>query len=419
MSVQTESAGMSGIDSRRQRLRADSDSDRVGRIQLYGGERDLHETLGYNDSPDVEEFWELYNRADIAKAIVDKPAKATWGEGVTVHAPDADSVPPDRGDDHLHDSFESMKREMGLISALVRADIVSRIGRHGVMVLGVNDGRSLKQPLGSASELKYVTPLSERRIQDFDLGENPTNERFNLPTTWHLDFEDEENREVHWSRVVHIVEQQREHAVYQVPILRPIYNRVLDWQKVIGGSAEMFWRGADRKLVANLDPDAGRLDDEDDMKEQVEEMRHGLRDTVYGRGLSIDALGGNDVDPTGVKDAILDAIASETDIPKRILIGSESGELASTQDRANFYGNMEDRRRQHAGPGILRPFVDRLQKADILPDGDFKIHWPELFVLDAMEEAEIQAKQAQAVERLDGVGWLSEDEKRELVGLSG
>ena len=404
----------------RERNRATlSSSDRVNRIQLYGGDRDLHETLGYKDDPGVDEFWELYNRADIAKAIIDKPVKATWAEGVTIHSPDADTVPPERGVDAVHDAFERMKRERAVVSSLMRADIVARIGRLGALVLGVNDGRSLKQPLGEADELKYVTPLSERRIEDFDLGENPRSERYNLPKQWHLDFEDEENREVHWTRVIPIAEQQREHAVYQVPILRPIYNRILDWQKIIGGASEMFWRGADRKLVANLDPDAGRLDDTDDMKEQVEEMRHGLRDTVYGRGLSIDALGGNDVDPSGVADTILDAISSETNIPKRLLTGSESGELASTQDRANFFGNMEDRRRQHAGPGILRPFVKRLQRATILPDGDFEVAWPELFVPNAADEADIAAKKANAVQRLNDVDWLDEDEKREIVGIDG
>lgn len=408
---------MSGISENRQRLSAKHDSDRVSRLQLYDGERDLHDTLGYNDTPGVEEFWQLYNRADIAKAIIEKPVKATWSQGVSVF--DAgDSEVPDEGDDDLRDEFDQLKRESGLISELTRADIVSRIGRHGVMVLGVNDGRSLEQPLGEASELKYVTPMSERRIQDFDLGENPTDPRYNLPVRWHLDFEDDQNREVHWTRVIHIAEQQREHAVYQVPILRPVYNRVMDWQKVIGGAAEMFWRGADRKMVATLDPDAGRLDDEDDLAAQIEEMRHGLRDTVYGRGLGIDQLDGEDVDPTGVKDAILDAISSETDIPKRILIGSERGELASTQDRANFYGNMEDRRRQHAGPNILRPFVNRLQRADILPETNFKIHWPNVFVLDEMEKAEIASQKAQAVERLNDVDWIDDDEKRELVGLS-
>jgi hypothetical protein len=139
---------------------------------------------------------------------------------------------------------------------------------------------------------------------------------------------------------------------------------------------------------------------------------------VYGRGLGIDQLDGEDVDPTGVKNAILDAISSETGIPKRILIGSEKGELASTQDRANFYGNIADRRAMHANGDMLRPFVDRLQKATIVPDGDYRIYWPEVHELGKSERAEIQANRAQAIKQLDGVGWIDDAEKRELVGLA-
>ena len=391
-----------------------ADENRFATLELYGGKRDMHSTLGYDDSLTINQYWNLYARADIAKAVVDKPPKATWKNDVTVHAADAR---PDADDDSIREDFEELKRKQGILRDIQRADIVSRIGRHGVMVLGVNDGRSLEQPLGEATELKYVTPMSERRIQDFALGENPTSERYNQPVMWQLDFEDEEAKPVHWTRVIHIAEQKREHAIYQIPPLQPIYNRIMDWQKVIGGASEMFWRGADRKVVANLDPDAGKLQDEEELETQVEEMRHGLRDTVYARGLSLDSIDGEDVDPRGVKEVILDAIASETGIPKRILVGSESGELASTQDRANFYGNIEDRRRNHAGPEILHPFVDRLQRAGIITEGDFAIHWPELFVLDEMERAEIQAKKARAISNLNDAEWLDEDEKRELMGL--
>lgn len=410
---------MSGIGDRRTLLNGDVSSDIVSRMQLYDGERDLHDTLGYDDALEVEQFWDLYTRADIAKAIIDKPVEATWTDGFTIHSVEYDK-PPERGADSIHDEFESVKRAIGLHSELVNADIVSRIGRYGVLVLMVNDGRALNQPIGDATELKDVQPLSERRVVDYELGENPTNARYNLPVEWQLDFEDdsEPSKDVHWTRVVHIAEQQREHPVYGIPALEPVYNRVMDWQKVIGGAAEMFWRGADRKMVATLDPDAGRLDDENDLKAQVEEMRHGLRDTVYGRGLGIDQLDGEDVDPTGVKNAILDAISSETGIPKRILIGSERGELASTQDRANFYGNIADRRAMHANGDILRPFVDRLQKATIVPEGDYRIYWPEVHELGKSERAEIQASRAEAVSKLNEVDWISEQEKRELVGLS-
>jgi hypothetical protein len=410
---------MSGIEDRREILHGGVSSDSVSRMRLYDGERDLHETLGYDDSLEVEEFWDLYTRADIAKAIIDKPAEATWTDGFTVHSAEYDK-PPERGEDPIHDEFESVKHDIGLHSELVNADIVSRIGRYGVMVLMVNDGRALDQPIGDATELKDVQPLSERAIVDYRLGENPTNPRYNLPVEWELDFEDDDEggKEVHWSRVVHIAEQQREHPVYGIAALEPVYNRVMDWQKVIGGAAEMFWRGADRKMVATLDPEAGRLDDEDDLKEQVEEMRHGLRDTVYGRGLGIDQLDGEDVDPTGVKNAILDAISSETGIPKRILIGSERGDLASTQDRANFYGNISDRRANHAETDIFRPFVDRLQRATIVPDGDYRVYWPSVHELGKSERAEVQASRAEAISKLNDVDWISEQEKRELVGLA-
>ena len=410
---------MSGIADRRVILKGGLSSDLVSRLSLYDGERDLHETLGYDDALNVEQFWDLYTRADIAKAIIEKPVEATWTQGFTIHSTEFDK-PPERGEDEIHDEFESVRRSLGLHSEIVNADIVSRIGRFGVLVLMVNDGRSLSQPIGNATELKDIQPLSERRVTDYKLGTNPTNDRYNLPVEWELDFEDDEepSKDVHWSRVVHIAEQQREHPVHGVPALEPVYNRIMDWQKVVGGASEMFWRGADRKLVANLDPDAGRLDDEDDVKEQVEEMRHGLRDTIYGRGLSIDALGGNGVDPSGVKNMILDSISSETGIPKRILIGSERGELASTQDRANFYGNIADRRAKHGNDNILRPFVDRLQRATIIPDGEYRAFHPEVHELGKSERAEIQANRANAIKQLDGVDWIDDSEKRELVGLA-
>jgi hypothetical protein len=409
---------MSGIDDRRSVLHGDVSSDMVSRMQLYDGDRDLHETLGYDDALEVGQFWDLYTRADIAKAIIDTPVQATWTDGFTIHSAEYDT-PPERGVDGIHDQFESVKRDVGLHSEFVTADIVSRIGRFGVMVLMVNDGRALDQPVGDATELKDVQPLSERRVVDYRLGENPTNPRYNLPVEWELDFTDDDDagKDVHWTRVVHIAEQQREHPVYGIPALEPVYNRVMDWQKLIGGAAEMFWRGADRKMVATLDPDAGRLDDESDLQAQIEEMRHGLRDTVYGRGLGIEQLDGEDVDPSGVKNAILDAISSETGIPKRILIGSERGDLASTQDRANFYGNISDRRANHAEADILRPFVDRLQRATIVPDGDYRVFWPSVHELGESERAEVQATRAEAISKLNDVDWISEQEKRELVGL--
>jgi uncharacterized protein len=66
-------------------------------------------------------------------------------------------------------------------------------------------------------------------------------------------------------------------------------------------------------------------------------------------------------------DAIMDMIAGGSRVPKRILLGSERGELASTQDKENFDARVKDRRKDHAGPNVFRPFVDRLVWMGALP----------------------------------------------------
>lgn len=46
--------------------------------QQYGGERDIYQALGYKLKLDWSDYWTQYSRQDIAKAIIDRPVKATW-----------------------------------------------------------------------------------------------------------------------------------------------------------------------------------------------------------------------------------------------------------------------------------------------------------------------------------------------------
>ena len=42
------------------------------------------------------------------------------------------------------------------------------------------------------------------------------------------------NRKVHWTRVIHIAESTLENPIYGIPRLRPVYNRLMDIEKVTG-----------------------------------------------------------------------------------------------------------------------------------------------------------------------------------------
>ena len=51
---------------------------RIG-LQSYNGDRDIYQALGYMKTILYEDYAARYIRQDIAKAIIDRPAKATWG----------------------------------------------------------------------------------------------------------------------------------------------------------------------------------------------------------------------------------------------------------------------------------------------------------------------------------------------------
>ena len=93
-------------------------------------------------------------------------------------------------------------------------------------------------------------------------------------------------------------------------------------------------------------------------------------------------------------------ISAVTGIPKRILTGSERGELASTQDKSEYLSFVSGRRGEYAEPNIVRPFVDRCMKFGVLPkakDDNYDIAWEDLFVLNEKERVEVGKARAMAL----------------------
>ena len=104
-------------------------------------------------------------------------------------------------------------------------------------------------------------------------------------------------------------------------------------------------------------------------------MMHGLNRYLRTQGVDAEQLapGMQGADPSNIIDKELDFIAGAAGIPKRILIGSERGELASTQDEAAWSSRIMERREQHATPNMLAPTIDRLMKLGCLDRQGYEI----------------------------------------------
>jgi hypothetical protein len=240
-----------------------------------------------------------------------------------------------------------------------------------------------------------------------------------LPETYRIDMSrknkefvsetgDQGTQIVHWSRTIHIAEDLLEDDVYGRPILLRVLNTVFNDTKVEAASAEAFWQLADKILVASIDAQAQlQQGDIDALSAQLAEIMHDLRRQISLKGGNLDWVGGDTPDPTGLAELIGTKLGAGAGIPKRILYGSERGELASSQDERNYLGTVQDRQTQHAGPNIVRALIDRLiEFGAVRPPGreGYEVQWANPHEPTEQEVAERNKAAADTAKALTPVG---------------
>jgi hypothetical protein len=381
----------------------------------FEGDRDMYTTLGYPQTISFAQFLGEYLRGDIAGRVVDLPASDTWRTAPVV----ADGESGDRGqgsgvrgqgtaETPFEQAFAALDARLHVWHYLERLDRLSGIGRFGVLLLGAHDGLALDEPLKQGSlkrpeDVLYLSVYSEGSTQILTFDREPQSARFGLPETYQIQLGSPGlgfgAAVVHWSRLIHVAEGLTEDEVYGRPRLERIYNRLQDLMKIVGGGSEAAWRVMDRGLHADVQ--AGfELKDPEQVSDEIEEYLHGLRRFIRTQGIDIKTLGAEMVDPSGLFGILISLIAAASDIPQRILIGAEAGELASSQDAAQWAGQIRARRTKFAEPMLLRPFIDRLLWAGALPPaqgGTYTVAWQPLFELDELQRGQVAAAYAGAV----------------------
>jgi uncharacterized protein len=198
--------------------------------------------------------------------------------------------------------------------------------------------------------------------------------------------------------------------VYGIPRLKPVFDRLEDLLKVVGGSAEFFFRGAQRLIGLEGLPDYQlQPGDEAAFTQSIEEFQHRLKDYIRVEGATIKELSGQAASPRDHFDVLIDLIAGTTGIPKRILTGSERGQLASEQDQEAWLQRVSRRQTTFAETVLLRPLIDRLLLLGALPAPaqPYTVVWENLFALSAEKQAAVARDIATALSQYAGPGMAS------------
>jgi hypothetical protein len=386
------------------------------------GDRDLDAMCGYPEKITNSQYVTMYRRQEIANRVVDILPNECWKDYPNIWETEEER------ETEFEKAVDRVAAKTDLFSYLHRVDRISGIGRFGILFLGFDDGQEFDQPAPGFDEtgpsetrgdanILYYRVFGEGSVSIMEFEDERTNPRYGQPRYYSLTFQEHptstettaQNHRVHWSRVVHVADNLIESEIFGAPRMEPVYNRLLDLRKVVGGSAEMFWKGAFPGLSFEVDPKHGDFSEEERqaLREDVRSYAEGLQRYITMVGVSVKSLEPQVADPTNHTKNLLMVIAMNLGVPMQTFMGSQQGQLDSPQDAILWRERIALRKERHVTPKIIRPTIDRLIQAGVLPEPSpqtdqplpYMVRWQPMAPLSIIEQAEVAKSLAEALAR--------------------
>jgi hypothetical protein len=392
--------------------------------KLLDPRRDIEEECGHPKVLTTSDFKYAFERGDIAQRVVSVLPTESWAHDPEVYETE------DAEETKFEKAWIALEKEQHIYSHLGRVDILSGIGRFGVLMLGLDDGGELSQPVGTITgrdkaerlsgehKLLYLRPFDESLVRVNKIETDVHHPRYGQPTEYNIDFADTTlgiqadpaavtstvTKAVHWTRIIHICDNRTNSEVFGLPRMQVVFNRLLDLSKIAGGSGEMFWKGGFPGLSLESTPIDGVLPtiDVTATKEQMEAYMNGLQRYIATAGMQVKSLSTQIADPTAHMESQIRLIAMAIGVPWRILMGVEVGQLASEQDLSIWNRRLMRRREAYISPFVIAPLVDRLIQLAVLPElGEegYQIYWPDLNAPSDEQKATVAEKRTNAISK--------------------
>lgn len=384
----------------------------------HEGARDMYDVCGWPRQLVFQHYLNMYERGGIAARVVNAPCDTCWKKPPRLYEDTGVDVLPGetRGLTPFEEDWQYLVEELDLLRHLYEADKRSRIGRFGILLIGVSVKRfgRLDQPLRDGmlrnpQDILYFNTFHEGRVKEIIGNVDRESPQFGLPEFYDIEFGSdvpgftmpgETLQRVHASRVIHIAETALENDVFAQPAMKGIYNNLENIEKVVGGAAEMFFQGARRTLHFKVNPEAHFGPEERArIEDHIYALIHNLKASIVSQGGEVETLASITPDPTGNFHVNLQIISGHTNIPQRKLVGSEQGELASSQDEHNWNDFCQSRNANYTGPRLVLRTGTRLIALGACRPAVHPLlcEWEDLLAMSAMEKAQLGKIQTEAI----------------------
>jgi hypothetical protein len=302
------------------------------------------------------------------------------------------------------------------------------VGGYSGLILRYADDKRFLEPVdtvpGGLDGLVDIIPAwaGQLTVSSWDTDERsptygePTMFGFNESAVGDNDDRQAKNRsfEVHPDRVLI---WSKDGTVHNRSILEPGFNNLIDMEKISGAGGEGFWKNAKSAPVMETDADVSIADmakgmgvgvDEmaDKMNEQVEDFNNGFDAMLMLQGMKAKTLGVTLPQPEEFFNVALQGFAASISIPLKVLVGSQSGERASTEDADEWSRTNMARRTNTARPTIMA-LVKKLETARVLPEQDWHLYWSDL----------TEASMGLKIERADKMAGVNQKSMEEVYTI--
>lgn len=378
----------------------------------FGGERDLYGTFGYPITLTYNHYRAMYDRMGMATRLVEKFSDDTWGKPPTLVDGDARSDGVGDKTSPFLDDWNAIVKKLQLYQIMRQADIMCGIGRYSIIFLGT--AGAFEAPARANGGLFYLSAFDESQAKIKSYIRDTRSERFAMPERYEVQFssldewENARERLVHHTRCIHISENRLGSRVFGRPRMQEVFNRLMDLEKVTGGGAEAAWLAVYMGFLL-LTREGTELPDENTEEWQateaaIERFAHRMQRFATLKGVDqVHNLGVHEVRVKDIWSVIMGDLAGSKGIPQRILLGSERGELASSQDMQEWNGVIRSRQLNFAEPEIMDPFINSCIQLGVMrppKSGKWTTEWQPVYTPTQIEEAEYALKVAQGANQV-------------------
>ena len=369
--------------------------------ELVGGyngadrKRQIWDQAGYPELVLPEMLWNSSRRNGIARGILNLKAGESWQDDPIIYDGDEDPKRREDSPTEFEMAIDKWAEEWELWERLAGADKRQMVMRYSGIIIFAREPEKARpedplQILDGPEAITKLMPVFETEIEVLEGIQDASSPDYGQPKNFHFRSEVvgsrntwiEQDFTLHPSRVVTFAEGADDGSIYGISEFESYYNALLDLEKIRMSGGEGFYKNASQKISINLDPKLtqGLSEEEQDaFDENIDDFNRDMNKALVLAGAEAKSLQATMSDPKEYAQLAYNEIAAGSGIPLTIIIGMQTGRLASDEDQTQKNVLIQTRQKKWNTP-MIKKFLKRLIKYNALPrpTGKINVVWPDI-----------------------------------------